>query len=140
MHIQSKKSTANINGSDLFDIRAYSMTLAACVEILLPSIIILSFVYIYTRIHVRITLVMIMHVDSVMIFVQKVDYDYMHQKHSGLSYVRDPMKGSTYEMLDLPIPEGPVSRPRIIIPNPVFDDAYPSAYPKTYGQWQSFSS
>ena len=65
---------------------------------------------------------------------QKVDYEYIHQEHTGLSYVRDPMKGSTYEMMDVPLPQGPVSRPRIIIPNPVFDDNFPSAYPKDLGQ------
>ena len=59
----------------------------------------------------------------------------MHQEHTGLTYVRDPMKGSTYEMIDVPLPEGPVGRPRIIIPNPVFQDNYnfPSAYPTNYG-------
>ena len=69
--------------------------------------------------------------------MQKVDYEYMHQEHTGLSYVRDPMKGSTYEMMDMPLPEGPVGRPRIIIPNPVFDDGFPSAYPRDFGElWQ----
>ena len=55
----------------------------------------------------------------------------MHQAHSGQSYVRDPMKGSTYEMINIPFAEGPVSRPRVIIPNPVFEDTYPSA-PSAY--------
>lgn len=67
--------------------------------------------------------------------MQKVDYEYMYQRHTGLTYVRDPMKGSTYEMMDLPMGEGPVSRPRIIIPNPAFDDGFPSAYPSAYSQW-----
>ena len=58
----------------------------------------------------------------------------MYQEHTGLTYVRDPMKGSTYEMIDVPLPEGPVGLPRIIIPNPVFQDNFPSAYPTEYGE------
>ena len=59
----------------------------------------------------------------------------MHQAHSGQSYVRDPMKGSTYEMINLAFAEGPVSRPRVIIPNPVFEDTYPGAYPTNLSEY-----